>query len=51
MNFEEWFLQLQNIFQEQAGCIMEDPDPFLDSFADGQTPQEAFDVEVSYWGE
>ena len=51
-NKEEWYNELSDIFKKNG--INDFPihdTEFDDSYYDDMTPQETFEMEISYWGE
>jgi hypothetical protein len=55
MEREQWMIELAQRFVKKAALSQKDADYLADSLADDMfpehTPEEAFDEEVSCWGE
>ena len=56
-NKEEWYNELSDIFKKNGINDFPihdtefDDTEFDDSYYDDMTPQETFEMEISYWGE
>lgn len=54
-NRDEWNNEYAVIFQRKTGCIeqlaLDSAEASDDAYNDGNTPEEAVDIELSYWTE